>query len=120
MSETDGGRGLAWTSPLSREMFRMLCNVAEEGMQSPWRCPSCESAGTKLKKMVEVLTNRVEETETVHLQDQCCQGSDCHAEREGTGDDAGDSQVKHREAAGGLSGEHCLQSIWEEGRKEDQ
>ena len=48
---------------ISSEMFGMLCKFVEEGMQSPWRCPSCESAGTKLKKMVQVLTNRVEETE---------------------------------------------------------
>ena len=55
-----------WHGPcmdISSEMFGMLCKVVEEGMQIPWRCPSCESAGTKLKKMVEVLTNRVEETE---------------------------------------------------------
>ena len=51
-----------WHGPcmdISSEMFGMLCKVVEEGMQIPWRCPSCESAGTKLKKMVEVLTNRV-------------------------------------------------------------
>ena len=50
---------------LTPEMFELITKWTEAGKESPWKCQSCEGAGAKILKIVNVLSAKVVENEKV-------------------------------------------------------
>jgi hypothetical protein len=46
-------------------MFDLITKWTEAGKESPWKCHSCEGAGAKILKIVNVLSAKVVENEKV-------------------------------------------------------
>jgi hypothetical protein len=59
----------SWFHPLcaqlSAEVFGLITKWAELGQESPWKCQSCERAGSKILKIVDALSSKVVENEKV-------------------------------------------------------
>ena len=59
----------SWFHPhcaqLSAEVFGLITKWAELGQESPWKCQSCDRAGSKIQKIVDALSSKVVENEKV-------------------------------------------------------